>query len=89
VADPIHQSLIFLCFQAHTAREASSLLEAARRTAAACGLPQVLLWDASEAPASLQAEGFASAHDLRPMLRPLSDAVLALDWSPVIGASRI
>ena len=89
VADPTHQALTFLCFQAHSPTEASALLETARRIADACGLPRVLLWDASEAPASLRAEGTALARALRPMLRPLTGAFQATDWTTVPGATRI
>ncbi len=89
VADPTRQALTFLCFQAHTAAEASALLETARRTAAACGLPRVLLWDATEAPAPLRAEGTALADALHPMLHPLTGAFQAADWATVTGAACI
>ncbi|MDE3032970.1 MAG: GNAT family N-acetyltransferase [Acidobacteriota bacterium] len=87
--DPTRQALTFLCFQAPSPAEASTLLEAARRTADACGLSQVLLWDAGEAPPSLQAEGTALNGALRPMLRPLTGAFQAADWTTVTGATRI
>ncbi len=88
--DPHHRSLGLLGFHPTDAAEAEALLEAARRTAAACGLPRVLLWDGSEAPLP---EAGPSPGDplpaLRPMLRPLTRGLETGDWSRIPGVLRI
>lgn len=89
-ADPHSGALAFLAFQAEVAAEAEALVEAARRTAAACALSRALLWDRAEALLPEDDPGPGNAiPGLRPLLRPLVQALGAADWARIPGALRI
>jgi hypothetical protein len=93
--DPHRRGLALLLFQAAEPGEAAALLEAARRTALACALPRVLLWDGPEQdpwhllPTSLSGEIEAPPGGVLPMLRPLVPGLRAEDWSRVSEGLRI
>lgn len=95
VGNPHRQGLSLLHFDATTPGEAHALIEAARRTAHASGLPRVLLWEGPEAapwhllPTLRSGEVEAAPGGPRPMIRPLSPGIQGSDWARIQEAIRI